>query len=198
MHSSTVNSFYVFTVVVISCGSIPKGYDEGGFAAASGLQSFMEDFGLVKGRWTNNASQLANRRATVSSLGVLGAAIGAGMAVFVTDVVGRLRTWQVSTLLWMTGFLTVAMASGNIALLLFARIWGGIGAGGLTVVAPLYLSEIAKARNRGMIVSAYMVILLTTLMSGKWRNMCVHDVGAAIHIKITNRMGLLIRVKPAI
>ncbi|KAK2594320.1 hypothetical protein QQS21_007965 [Conoideocrella luteorostrata] len=126
----------------------------------------MEDFGLVRGRWTNDPSQLATRRATVSSLGVLGAAIGAGMAVYVTDVVGRLRTWQIFTLLWMTGFFTVAFASGNIGLLLFARIWGGVGAGGLTVVAPLYLSEIARAKNRGMIVSVYMVILLTTLMLG--------------------------------
>lgn len=128
----------------------------------------MEDFGLTKGRWTGDPSQLATRRAVVASLGVLGAAIGAGMAVYVTDVIGRLRTWQLFTLLWMTGFLAVTFASGNIGFLLFARIWGGIGAGGLTVVAPLYLSEVAKAKNRGMIVSVYMVVLLTTLMLGMW------------------------------
>ncbi|QPG95088.1 hypothetical protein C2857_007631 [Epichloe festucae Fl1] len=166
MRTVTTNWFYVFSVVVISFGSIPKGYDEGGFASASGLKSFMDDFELVRGRWTDDPSLLAARRATVSSLGVLGAAMGAGMAIYITDVVGRLRTWQMFTLLWMTGFFTVAFASGNIGLLLFARIWGGVGAGGLTVVAPLYLSEIAKARNRGMIVSVYMVVLLTTLMLG--------------------------------
>ncbi|KID83056.1 Sugar/inositol transporter [Metarhizium guizhouense ARSEF 977] len=182
------NLFYAFTVVVIAFGSIPKGepqgseetnsgplpsagigkvsYDEGGFASASGLRSFLTDFGLTRGRWTGDPSQLATRRAVVSSLGVLGAAIGAGMAIYVTDVIGRLRTWQLFTLLWMTGFFTVTFASGNVGVLLFARIWGGIGAGGLTVVAPLYLSEIAKAKNRGMIVSVYMVVLLTTLMLG--------------------------------
>lgn len=135
----------------------------------------MEDFGLVRGRWTNDPSQLANRRATVSSLGVLGAAIGAGTAIYVTDVVGRLRTWQIFALLWMTGFFTVTFASGNIGLLLFARIWGGVGAGGLTVVAPLFLSEIAKAKNRGMIVSVYMVILLTVLMCGKMSDLVSHS-----------------------
>lgn len=128
----------------------------------------MEDFQLVRGRWSGNTSTFAARRATVSSLGVLGAAIGAGMAVYVTDVIGRIRTWQLFTLLWMTGFFTVTFASGNLGLLLFARIWGGVGAGGLTVVAPLYLTEIARARNRGMVVSIYMVILLVTLMLGTY------------------------------
>ncbi|KAG6001101.1 hypothetical protein E4U43_001416 [Claviceps pusilla] len=162
MRSFTISWFYVFTVIIISTGSIPKGYDEGGFASASGLQSFLEDFGLVGGRWTNDPTRLAARRATITSLGVLGAAIGAGMLY----VVGRLRTWQIFTMLWMTGFFTVAFSSGHTGLLLFARTWGGVGAGGLTVVAPLYLSEISRARNRGMIVSVYMVILLTTLMMG--------------------------------
>ncbi|KHN93976.1 Sugar/inositol transporter [Metarhizium album ARSEF 1941] len=166
MRRPSLNPFYAFTVLVIALGSIPKGYDEGGFASASGLASFLTDFGLNKGRWTGDPSQSAVRRAVVSSLGVLGAAIGAGMAIYVTDAIGRLRTWQIFTLVWMTGFFTVAFASGNVGVLLFARIWGGIGAGGLTVVAPLYLSEIAKARTRGMIVSVYMVVLLTSLMLG--------------------------------
>lgn len=51
--------------------------------------------------------------------------------------------------------------------MLFARIWGGLGAGGLTVVAPLYLSEIAPAKSRGMIVSIYMVLLLSFLTLGE-------------------------------
>ncbi|CAI6091306.1 unnamed protein product [Clonostachys chloroleuca] len=48
-------------------------------------------------------------------------------------------------------------ASGIIGLLLFARIWAGLGAGILTVVSPLYLSEIAPTRSRGMVVTVYMV-----------------------------------------
>ena len=61
----------------------------------------------------------------------------------------------------------VVFSSGITGLMLFARIWGGLGAGGLTVVTPLYLSEIAKAKNRGMIVSVYMVVLLSFLMLGE-------------------------------
>jgi MFS family permease len=57
-------------------------------------------------------------------------------------------------------------SSGNYGLMLFARLWGGLGAGALTVVAPLYLSEIAPARSRGMIVSIYMIVLLSFLSLG--------------------------------
>lgn len=148
---------------------LAAGYDEGGFAAASGLESFLGDFHLTRGgRWTGASSpaQLASRRAVVTSLGVLGAAVGAVAACAVTDRIGRLRAWQAFAVLWMTGYLAATFSSGSLGLLLFARIWGGVGAGGLTVVAPLYLAEIARAPSRGMIVSVYMVILLSFLMAG--------------------------------
>lgn len=98
---------------------------------------------------------------------MLGAAIGAIMALALTDWIGRLRTWQFFMGLWMTGFLMVTFSSGILGLMLFARLWGGFGAGGLTVVAPLYLSEIAPSKSRGMVVSIYMVFLLSFLTIGK-------------------------------
>ncbi|PHH80874.1 hypothetical protein CDD82_1454 [Ophiocordyceps australis] len=162
-----LSAYYVVTILIIACGSIPKGYDEGGFAAVAGLDSFVDDFGLRRGRtggsWTSN---LTSRRTLVTSLGVLGAAVGAMMAMGVIDRIGRLRTWQLFTVVWMTGFLTVTLSSGRLALLMVARVWGGVGAGGLTVVAPLYLAEIAPRGSRGLVVSIYMVVLLCSLMLG--------------------------------
>ncbi|KXJ88179.1 general substrate transporter [Microdochium bolleyi] len=161
-----INWYYYFTIVVIACGSIPKGYDEGGFSSSTGLSSFKKDFGLLPELWPGNASGLADRKANISSFGVLGAAIGALMILGVCDKLGRLRCWQLSMVIWMTGNLLQTFSSGILGLMLFARIWGGLGAGGLTVVAPLYLSEIAPARSRGMVVSIYMVVLLSFLTIG--------------------------------
>ncbi|CAG9949471.1 unnamed protein product [Clonostachys rosea f. rosea IK726] len=64
----------------------------------------------------------------------------------------------------MSGLFMQIFASGIIGLLLFARIWAGLGAGILTVVSPLYLSEIAPTKSRGMVVTVYMVFLLSFLM----------------------------------
>lgn len=61
-------------------------------------------------------------------------------------------------------------SSGIYGFILFSRLFSGLGAGGLTVTAPLYLSEIAPSKSRGMIVSIYMVILLSFLTLGFFIN----------------------------
>lgn len=104
---------------------------------------------------------------------MLGAAVGSLLALCVTDRFGRLRSWQLFVVLWASGILMQVFSSGVLGLMLFARIWGGLGAGGLTVVAPLFLSEIAPARSRGMVVSIYMVILLTVLTIGGCSLFCI-------------------------
>ncbi|CZR69258.1 probable transporter (major facilitator superfamily) [Phialocephala subalpina] len=165
-----INPYYMFTVLVIAAGGIPKGYDEGGFSASIGLTSFKHDFGLTASLWKNNASGLASRTANISSFGVLGAAFGSLIALTLTDRLGRLRCWQLFVVLWGSGILMQVFSSGIIGFMLFARVWGGLGAGGLTVVAPLYLSEIAPAKSRGTIVSMYMVVLLSFLTLGFFIN----------------------------
>jgi MFS family permease len=85
---------------------------------------------------------LANRRANIASFNVLGAALGALISLDLNDRLGRLRSWRLACLIWASGTFIQVFASGIYGLLLFARIWGGLGAGGLTVVTPLYLSEI--------------------------------------------------------
>lgn len=153
---------------MIGCGSIPKGYDEGGFSAATSLDSFKNDYDLNANstQWVDNASGLASRKANITSFGVLGAAFGSLIALAMTDRVGRLRCWQALVLIYMSGYFMQVFSSGIYGFLLFARIWGGLGAGGLTVVGPLYLSEIAPAKSRGMIVSISMVFLLSFLSLG--------------------------------
>lgn len=132
-----------------------------------GLKSFKNDYGLVPSLWENNPSGLADRKANISSFGVLGAAFGALIALALTDKLGRLRCWQLFVILWGSGIFMQVFSSGIVGFMLFARIWGGLGSGGLTVVAPLYLSEIAPAKSRGMVVSMYMVLLLTFLSIGR-------------------------------
>ncbi|KAL7793208.1 general substrate transporter [Trichoderma ceciliae] len=161
-----INLFYILTVIIIASGSIPKGYDEGGFAAVADMPSFLHDYGLLERQWTGSTHELVALRANITSFGVLGAAFGAILALAITDRLGRLRTWRIFMTIWMSGFLITTFASGILGLLLFSRLLSGLGAGGLTVVAPLYLTEIARSKSRGMVVSIYMVLLLSFLMFG--------------------------------
>lgn len=142
------------------------GYDEGGFSASVTLPSFVDDFNLSASHWKGNATGLANRKANISSFLVLGAAIGALLAIFFNDRIGRLRAWQLATVVYVIGTFIQVFSSGIYGLLLFARIFAGLGAGALTVISPLYLSEIAPARTRGVAVSMTMVTLLFILALG--------------------------------
>ena len=151
---------------------ISIGYDEGGFSASVGLKSFQKDYNLIPANWKHDPSGLASRKANISSFGVLGAALGALLCLTLTDRLGRLRCWQIFVVTWTCGLLMQIFSCGIYGFILFARIFGGLGAGGLTVVAPLFLSEIAPAKSRGMVVGIYMVILLTTLTMGKSLHKC--------------------------
>ncbi|CAH0028178.1 unnamed protein product [Clonostachys rhizophaga] len=65
-------------------------------------------------------------------------------ALLINDRLGRLRSFQIAICLWISSIFMQIFASGIIGLLLFARIWAGLGAGILNVVSPLYLSEIPR------------------------------------------------------
>lgn len=146
------------------------------------MPSFLHDYGLLERQWTGSKHDLVQLKANITSFGVLGAAFGAILALLVTDRIGRLRTWQAFMATWMSGFFITTFASGILGLLLFSRLLSGLGAGGLTVVAPVYLTEIARSKSRGMVVSVYMVLLLSFLMFG-WsltsrRRVSLSNIGA--------------------
>ncbi|EAW07228.1 putative MFS quinate transporter [Aspergillus clavatus NRRL 1] len=162
----TTCPYYAVVILIIACGSIPKGYDEGGFSASVNLESFKDDYRLQSSEWLGQETALANRKANITSFNVLGAAFGALFALDLNDRLGRLRSWRLACLVWASGLFVQVFSSGKYGLLLAARIWSGLGAGALTVVTPLYLSEIAPTRTRGLVVSVYMVILLAILALG--------------------------------
>ncbi|KAL4893699.1 general substrate transporter [Aspergillus ambiguus] len=185
--------FYTLVIVIIACGSIPKGYDEGGFSASVKLDSFKADFNLVAANWTHDETGLANRTANITSFNVLGAAFGALLALDLNDRLGRLSSWRVACLVWASGLFIQIFSSGIYGLLLFSRIWAGLGAGSLTVVTPLYLSEIAPAKTRGLVVSVYMVVLLTMLTLGFFIN-----YAASVHMASTRTQYRLVQAIPLI
>ena len=126
----------------------------------------MIDFNLVKSHWTNDATGLANRSANITSFNVLGAAFGALAGLYLNDRLGRLWSWRFAVIVWAIGTLIQVFSTGIYGLLLFARIFAGLGAGLLTVTSPLYLSEVAPKATRGLAVSLYMVVLLLVLAMG--------------------------------
>ncbi|CAG9949472.1 unnamed protein product [Clonostachys rosea f. rosea IK726] len=60
----TVNWYFVLSIIIVSCGSIPK--------CISGLKSFETDFNLLASNWKNDANGLATLEGNIKSFSVLG------------------------------------------------------------------------------------------------------------------------------
>ena len=76
------------------------------------------------------------------------------MAAWCADRLGRVRSLQVVCLLCPLGG-TLQAASVHIAMLLIARLITGLGSGMVNWVVPLYQSEIAPPRIRGLMVGLH-------------------------------------------
>ncbi|HEX7326623.1 MAG TPA: MFS transporter, partial [Rhodanobacteraceae bacterium] len=129
-------------------------------AALAGLM-FGLDIGVISG-----ATQFIQRdfrigdhtiELIVSSM-MLGAAIGAFVAGFLSASLGRKRSLIIAAVLFVIGSLLSAFASSP-ETLIGARIVLGFAIGIATFTAPLYLAEISSERSRGAMVSTYQLMI---------------------------------------
>ena len=150
--------------------------------AALGGLLFGYDTGVISGAllFLRTAFHLSNLMlGVVTSLALAGAAIGAGFAGPLSDRYGRRPILIVTACIFVVGGLVSAFAP-ILTVLLVGRLLVGLGIGGASMLTPLYLAEIAPARERGALVSFSQLavtvgILVAYLVgyafaaSGSWR-----------------------------
>ena len=90
---------------------------------------------------------------TVSSA-LWGTVIGALLGGYVGEKYGRRDSLRVMAILYLLSAIGCALA-WNWNLLLAARIIGGLGIGGSSVLGPMYIAEISPARLRGRMVGFF-------------------------------------------
>lgn len=85
---------------------------------------------------------------------LVGSIVGVLFAGVLCDKLGRKLTMIISAILFTSSAAGCAVATTFDALVLF-RIVGGVGIGIVSIVSPLYISELAIANYRGRLVSLY-------------------------------------------
>ncbi len=90
----------------------------------------------------------------IVSLTVLCSAAGGWLAGFLSDRIGRVRTMQITILLFSLGSLASAFAQG-VDQLTAARALLGVGFGGEAAVAAVTLSEVVLNKHRGRAMGFY-------------------------------------------
>lgn len=140
-------SRYLIKVTLIGAlGGLLFGYDT---AVISGAIGFLETkFGLD-----------ANMKGWAVSSAILGCIMGVAVAGYVADKIGRKKTMLITAFLFAISALGCAIA-GSFTQLVIARIIGGVGVGAASMLSPLYISEIAPAEKRGMLVSLYQLAIV--------------------------------------
>jgi SP family sugar:H+ symporter-like MFS transporter len=95
---------------------------------------------------------------------LLGCAVGAFLAGTLADFMGRRPTMLLNAVLFLVSAIA-AGAAGSAAVFIAGRILGGLAIGAASVLAPMYISEVAPARLRGRLASMQQLAIVLGLFS---------------------------------
>ncbi len=140
-----VSSRTVFIAIVAALGGILFGYDT---AVISGTTEVVKmQFGLTTGGegWYVGCA-------------LIGSILGVLIAGMMSDFMGRKKTMLISALLFSISAIGCAVSQDFTQLVIF-RIVGGFGIGIVSIVSPVYISEVSPAEVRGTMVSLYQLFI---------------------------------------
>jgi len=138
--SNTVNKWYVYKATIVAAvGGLLFGYDTAVVAGAIGFIEKLYNLSPAMKGW-------------VASCALIGCIVGAMFAGKLSDAIGRKKVLVLSAVLF-------AVSSAGILIPLdlnwfvFFRLIAGLGIGIASMLAPMYIAEIAPADIRGRLVS---------------------------------------------
>lgn len=151
------NNTYLYLVCLVAAlGGFLFGFDT---AVISGTVS------LVRNDFTLNAVQ----EGWFVSCALLGCIVGVSVSGKLSDTYGRKVVQILSAVLFLASAVG-CMFSTTFATLILFRLVGGLGIGVASMVSPLYISEFAPPRYRGMMVSLYQLALTIGIVLAYFSN----------------------------
>ncbi|WP_352423864.1 sugar porter family MFS transporter [Proteiniphilum sp.] len=154
--TENISNYVIFLSVVAALGGFLFGYDT---AVISGTVSQVTgQFGLttLQSGWYVGCA-------------LVGSISGVLFAGALSDYIGRKKTMLLSAVLFTTSALGCSVAFDFNQLVIW-RIVGGIGIGIVSIVSPLYISEISPASHRGRMVSLYQLAVTTGFLGAYLAN----------------------------
>ena len=140
-----VSAKVVFIAIVAALGGILFGYDT---AVISGTTEIVKmQFGLTTGGegWYVGCA-------------LIGSIAGVLIAGMLSDFLGRKKTMLISAVLFSISAIGCAVCEDFTQLVIY-RMIGGFGIGIVSIVSPVYISEVSPAHVRGTMVSLYQLFI---------------------------------------
>jgi sugar porter (SP) family MFS transporter len=148
---------YLLTIsAVTALGGLLFGFD---ISVISGTIPFIQEyFGLTEAM-----------KGWVVSSALIGCIIGASFVGKLGDKFGRRKVLMVTAVLFASSAIGTAL-SGSISAFVLYRILGGLGVGGASVLAPMYIAEVSPAPVRGRMVSINQLTIVTGISLAYYSN----------------------------
>ena len=170
-------AYVVFMAVVAAIGGILFGYDT---AVISGTTDIVR----------NQFSLSASGEGWYVGCALIGSIIGVLCAGSLSDYIGRKITMLISAAFFSISAIGCAICGSFDALVAF-RIIGGVGIGIVSIVSPIYISEVSPARIRGTLVSLYQLAVTAGFLLAYLANWAIDagiDPSAAADAGLWSRM----------
>lgn len=151
----------VFLSMVAAIGGFLFGYDTAVISGAVSLVTEQFDLTSIRSGWF-----------VASAL--IGSIVGVLFAGRLSDVLGRKKTMIISALFFTVSAIGCALTP-NFSQLIIYRIIGGIGIGVVSIVCPLYISEVAPSNYRGRMVSLYQLAITVGFLGAYLMNYFILD-----------------------
>ena len=164
MSQSTSRDYLAFLAITGALGGLLFGFD---IAIITGAGPFisrrfaLSDLGLG---WT------------FSSL-LFGCVIGCFVAGRLTDRYGRKRLLVLVAMLFALTSIATALA-GNFTVFIAARFLGGLAVGGVSLLSPMYVAEVAPPSLRGRMGTLYQLSIITGVIVSYGINYLLRNTGA--------------------
>lgn len=136
------------------------------FVAALGGILFGYDTAVISGTTSDVASQFALSEMSKGwyvGCALVGSIIGVACAGVLSDFLGRKATLVIAAVLFSVSAIGCCLCEGFNDLVVY-RIIGGVGIGIVSIVSPMYISEISPASIRGTMVCLYQLAITAGLL----------------------------------
>lgn len=131
------NPFVLMCAACSTLGGLTFGYDQGVISVTLVMEQFLEQFPRVGG------ASAGFWKGLMTAMIELGALLGALNQGWIADKISRRFSILVAVAIFTVGSV-LQTAAVEYGMLTFARFVGGVGIGMLSMVAPLYISEISR------------------------------------------------------
>ena len=149
-------TFLTLVCFVASLGGVLFGFDTAVISGTFSMVKVYYGLGDIELGW-------------FASSALIGAIIGALFTGVLSDKFGRKPLFTIGALLFFISALFSAIPP-NFALLIWARLIGGLGVGIASVLSPMYISEFSPPKIRGRLVALYQLSIVIGILLAYFSN----------------------------